>query len=769
MGIDIQTLAQMLEQMAPGAAQAVLALAPEDQQALLQIYQQEEAQQPGSGIQAVFQTLVQAVNEAQQGAPVDGGVPPQGPPPGPPMDPNAGVPPEMLAGQATQGPPPGAPAGVPPGMPPEMMGGAPTQAPTPMGYAPGRQVEAKPKKKGPPKFELVDLDEYRYADKPPTLRRIEEDARLGRERWKAQEQRIEDDLLCFRGEMQPVDVYGNPAEGMDTAKAYARTTAFNWTKKVASLATWTNDRVEFDVLPRDDSDEYKDAADHLEQAERCWRKYDENCWFARAEVGDPQPPLSTHEADMMTLLGGLGWMWRIDPKDKRHPYKYEPVPVNQIKPLSHATTRQFCLPLNEARAEYDEIDEYYDLEDDNGERWGEDLEVRITCWSDRWGIRHAIIWEEEGGSANTFHRRDADKERWIKEPKDRHDLGFPFYNMRIWSSVPSGPTPQTKHNYTEFVGMGILTRVRRTFAVVDMIANFTIRGALRAADPATLQTHQPGTDLREVEPVDLEAGGRNFGFTGDDVKPLVFSVTGNPDGQSMVQMLINEMADIMPPAMSGGQVGNSGYQQLQAGEVASATTVGPIVDALERTYATISAQRAQLALRFSKNKKNKDKEYFSSYNYRGEGGYGELRPEDIELAGWEDFEYRYKRLSTAEEAALANMVVQLTNAHLMSVDTALRRLGVRQPEREWLKILQDGAMLDPTVLKGLVGTAIMQSGNTILMSEWEKAGMLQAMAGGGGSQPAEPGSPSAPNPAGSAAPRQPADVQQPGASSPVAA
>lgn len=771
MPMDIQTLAQTLEQMAPGMAQAVLSLPPDQQQVLLMIFQEEEAQQPGMGVQAVLDTLMQALSESQGGAPIDGGVPgmPPAPPPveqpvGPEMMPPEmmGVPPEMMGGAPTQG------------VPPEMQAGAPTQAPTPLGYAPGEQVQQQPKKKKLPKYELRDLDDERYADEPPTLRRIEEDARLGRERWKHRDERIEDDLLCFRGEMQPVDLYGNPIEGLEGRTMYARTTSFNWVKKVASLATWTNDRVEFDLAPRDDSTEYKDAADHVEEWMRHTRRYDEDCWFARSEVGDPQPPLPNHEAEMMALLGGLGWMWRIDPKDKRHPYKYEPVPVNQIFPMSHSTTRQFLMPLNQARAEYREVDEYYQLDDEDGQPWGEDLEVRITCWSDRWGIRHAIIWSEEGGAGNDWHQaQDKERDRFIKKPDKRHDLGFPFYNMRIWSSVPAGPTPNTKNNYTEFVGMGVLTRVRRTFAVVDMVANFTIRGALRASDPATLQTHMPGTNLDDVQPLDLEAGGRNFGFQGDDVKPLVFTVTGNPDGQSMVQMLINEMADIMPPAMSGGQVGTSGFQQMQASEISSATTVGPLVDALERTYQTIFAQRAQLALRFSKNKKAKDSEYFSSYDYRSSrpgryGSYGEMTPEDIEMAGWE-CEVRYKRLSITEEAALANMVVQLTNAHLMSVDTALRRMGVRQPDREWLKILQDGAMLDPNVLKGLVGTAIMSSGNEILMMEWEKAGMLQAMAGGAGSQPGQPGSPSAPNPAGMAAPVQPADIQQPGASSPVAA
>jgi hypothetical protein len=203
---------------------------------------------------------------------------------------------------------------------------------------------------------------------------------------------------------------------------------------------------------------------------------------------------------------------------------------------------------------------------------------------------------------------------------------------------------------------------------------------------------------------------------------------------------------------------------MQAAETASATTVGPIIDALEKTYQAICRQRGILALRYAKGE-NSDLNYFSQYPYRGykggdTGRYGTLKPKDIEASGV-NAEVRYKRLSTAEEAALANMVTQLTNAHLMSVETALKKLGVREPEREWLKILKDGAMLEPRVLQGLVGAAIMNSGDNFLIQEWIAAGMLQQT--NGGSPPAETGTPSA---AGGPPPGLPAGVSTPGSTQP---
>jgi hypothetical protein len=203
---------------------------------------------------------------------------------------------------------------------------------------------------------------------------------------------------------------------------------------------------------------------------------------------------------------------------------------------------------------------------------------------------------------------------------------------------------------------------------------------------------------------------------------------------------------------------------MQSEQAATAVTVGPIMDAMERMYEDMFAQRAILALRFGKNKDAPDNEYYDEYpykNYRGGGAnYGALKPKDIELAGV-DVEVRYKRLSPAEENAQAQMLVSLVNAHLMSTEEALKRRGVREPEREWLKILKDGALMNPRVLMGLVGRAIMDSGDQLLIEEWQNAGMLEALKGGGGSPPAQPGVPSA---AGAPSPNMPADIAAPGAS-----
>ena len=57
--MDFGTLVQLLNQVAPGLGDAAAqTLGPQEQQVLLQIFQDAESQQPGSGVQGVAQALV---------------------------------------------------------------------------------------------------------------------------------------------------------------------------------------------------------------------------------------------------------------------------------------------------------------------------------------------------------------------------------------------------------------------------------------------------------------------------------------------------------------------------------------------------------------------------------------------------------------------------------------------------------------------------------------------------------------------------------------
>lgn len=752
MGEELAMLARALEMAQPGAGQALASIQdPELLDALIRVFVTAERQQPGAGPPAVVQALMQLGLVPGAGAPA----PQMAPPPD-----QMGAPPMPMQG----GPPPGMAPPMDPGVPPEMAGGAPTQAPPEPQRAP---VKIQKKKQGPPKYENPPLEPNKYAKKAPTIERIYQVARAGETIWAANRLRKKEAVACWKGEMTSYQLTASGAmqETYNPARAvHQRLTPFSYVERVTTMVSWNND-TEMDLPPRADDDEHTEAAQKSENWSRTMREMDSKRWRRRGELGDPQPPLERVEAQGMTLLGGVGWMWEIRPEDKTHPYRCKYIPWTELYPVGNEITRQYTVPLGQLRAECEEAEEYY-----KGWDGDDNLKCKVIGWSDNQGYRHALVWDQEGSGwdgAPTKDDNGNEKERWIKKPTKVLGLGFPFYNLAIAVSEPGGNEDELDGR--KWVGMGILDRAIPHFRMVNMVGEFAMKGFFRNVDPPTFQTHMPGTDLNKVPTIDLEPGSRNFGFQQDKVETLGANGTGTPDGSTTLSMLSADQADLVPPVMAGQRAGNSGFQQMQTENAANAVTVGPIMDAMEKMYQDQMAQRLSLALRFAKNADNKDLEYFNEYpykNYRGgNGSYGSLKATDIERSGV-DVEVRYKRLSFAEENAQAQMLVSLVNAHLMSTEEALKRRGVREPEREWLKILKDGALMNPRVLMGLVGKAIMESGDQMLIEEWQNAGMLEALKGGGGSPPAATGVASA---AGTASPNMPADVAQPGASNSYAA
>lgn len=760
-------LAQALETAQPGAGQAIMELIAQLDadgsgrgtqvlSLLTQTFMRAEQEVgPGAGAQEVVRLLV------EQG--ILGGPPgmEQAPPPGmeqaPPMGMEQAPPPGAVAPPMGEGAPP-------PGGLPAPQVGPPPPAPAP---EPGRQVVKAKQKKPPPKYKLPKLDKSRWAKQAPTIAHIYRVARAGETMWRANRERQKLDLACWKGEMSSLDRYGGTTDAPGRL-VHQRLTAFTYVERVTTMVAWNND-TEMDLPARADDDDHREAAQKTENWLRTQRHNDSKRWRRRGEYGDPQPALERVEAQGMVLLGGTGWQWEIAPDDPDHPFRDRYVPWGELYPVGDEITRQYVVSLAQLRAECPEVDEYYG--DDDGNENDDTRKVKVIGWCDRQGYRHGICWQEEGGGWASYRPPTDDggsvKERWIKKPDKVIGLGFPYYNLAIAVSAPA--IDEDTDDYRKWVGIGVLTRAVPHFRLVNFVGEMALKGFLRDIDPPTLQTHQQGTDLSRVPLVETEAGDRNFGFNGDRVEILGRAGTGSADGTTTLNMLASDQQDLVPPAIGGQRQGNSGFQQMQTEQAASAVTVGPIMDAMEKMYEDKCRQRAMLALRFGKNPDNKALEYFAEYpyrNYRSDiGNYGALKPADIERSGV-DVEVRYKRLSPAEEAQQATMLVQLVNARLMSYDEALKRRGAREPEREWLKILKDGALMTPRVLMGLVGKAIMESGDEALIGAWQEAGMLEALKGGGGSPPAQPGVPSAAGAPGAGAP---ADMAQPGISANVAA
>lgn len=716
------------------------------------------AASPEEGIAQVEQAVAEFMQQMGMqtpgmAQPMAGGPPPGAPVdmPSPPSDPNAPLPPDpMMGGGGMVDPMTGMPVDA-------TSGGAPPQQAPPPEPPPQRPVVKKTKK--PPKYAAPRVPKV----EKPTYDQILEDARAGREYWAQRDARIKQDIDLYHLTYD-YDVF----PGVDTTVVngtivHRRSQPNTFVNLVTSLCTYKNDKLQTMMEPRAEDEEYKTSTQNAEDAILCWREDDEERWL---EERVAEPPLPRKEAGLAALEGGFGWSWTIDADNDECPFQYEIIPLSQLYDIGHATTRQFSLPLHQARARYEKIREYYPL-NDKGRGWNPNQKLRIIIHADNHGVYRSMVWEEMTGVKTASLAKDVtggnsisgglggddSGEKWIQKP-EKVNFGFRYFSYMTWGGSPAeGLNNDEGNTLQQYKGHGVLTMLRKTFRLMDLFVSAIATGAIKAVDPP----YAVMSDNPLQGELDLKPHGFNQLPRDADVKPLVFEVSANSDSQNLMNSLIAELQDVSSPALMGAP-GISGVAQQQSTEQASQQVVGPIIDALEKWYGIQHKQRLILALRYSKDTKynrtedDEDNTLFDKYPKRGmregsRGEYGYLKPADIEKSGVR-VKVRYTDRNIQEEMAIANMVQGLTQAHLMSQETAMRRLGVQNPQAEMQRIFADGAFMEPAVLKALVETAVYNSNNQTLINAWDKAFYAEVVAGQQGSEAAPTGTPSIPNTAG---------------------
>jgi hypothetical protein len=780
----VQQLAQEIAAVNPDAAEIFMSLPPDGQEAIMQVAAQ-------AGTQAAVDVLLQLAQDlgiptGQGGATPVGPGGPEGTPPldgvqtGPPMDPTQLPPPELLAQLGAGGPPPtGGP--LPPDvqaqmdsmMPPQQgaggRGDGPAPPSPPQPDVPKENPDAKvpePKKWQPP-----GMKPSKFAKTPPKLSRVLQDARTFRQEYRARDSRIKDDVELLHGTYD-LDIDSDEGNFINGNWVHRRADPWVYVNKIVSLTAASEDRYKVHVPKRHPSKKYVDASQKFEDYVRSCRIHDEETWFERGMVlGDPQMPLPRKEAGLMALEGGLGWKWHVDPENEEHPFQYELIPVSQLYPGGHAMVRQYELPLHKARAEFEELETAFPLENDEDDlykgrpnSWREDMPIRFIEWSDNAGYWHAIAWEDASpwrGKASIDNRRSG----WIQKPQ-RIGYGIPMFGYITWGGTFASPmTSSQGADFTAYQGTGVLTPLRRTFRLMDIMVSAVATGAIRFTNPPVLRKVAEGRDMMKVPELSWEPGAENFVRPDEDVKPLAFEIAQSANGTAFIQALGQELNAAIPPVMMGGQA-VSGLDRMKQQEDATSTVVQPIIDALQRTYEILNRQRGILAYRFAKRDKDgsewKDREYFDEYTYsssrkRGYQTFGTLKPKDIELSGVNNHvRYDFKTLS--DRMQLAQYAIQLTQAHLMEQEEALILLGRDDPQAAMSAIIQDAAMMEPEVLKAMVEAYVVASGNPVLIDAWMRVFYARPQQG---SAPAQAGMPSAPNQSGQEAPGLPPQMTGP--------
>lgn len=648
------------------------------------------------------------------------------------------------------------PEGVPPALQPPPTRPAPPRA-------------APPKKRKAPKFALRALPPNEWGAAGPSYARVLTDAYNARRKWLMRDNRIWQDQELYyltgfdlsKGWSQH-NLDGTPAALVGGDVVHTRAQPAMLVDRVTSICTadfGDVDGVDLLVPPWADDDDSRESASAIRDFLFTSRRADEDRWFRRGAAGDPRPPLPRQEAGLMALHGGYGFSLRLalddaGRPDPECPLEYTLIPLDQLYPLAHATTRQFRMSLDEACLAYPEVDEYYRTTQENlrtdpgtGNVLDPNQRVRIIGWSDREGLWHGIAWELIAGS-DTGDRgakgADLGDGLWIKKPQ-RVDYGFCYYQVVIAMGTPAFAMEQDWGRYENFRGAGVLTNMAQTFRLLDMLVSAIATGVLKAQNPPVVQYYNPGTPKSDMKRHNRKLGATNFGFVGERTEPLLYPIAGTPDGQTLLQALVAEVNGLDSPLLQGQGGAQSGFDFFLRHQASGALTIDPLVDALERAYQLVNTLKLELLYRKGSGAQALlDRVPYCATSVEPlRGTMHTLSAQDIARNGTRN-EVRYKRLTLAEEQQLSAMLANLVQAKLISAERAMRRLGVPDTDRELARILEEAAVSDPQALKAMIGRAIEGGGDDLFAHGWRMAGYLGAQGGRGPAPPGPQGTPSPP-------------------------
>ncbi|HEX6537536.1 MAG TPA: hypothetical protein VF041_23340 [Gemmatimonadaceae bacterium] len=644
--------------------------------------------------------------------PVPNGPPGMAPglPPGPPPGPAAAPP---------NGPPVGAPPGIPVGAGPLPMPG-PMPGPMPAGggppAAPPAQRPPREKKPSKPKLPPFELPEVPERAKP-TYAQIIADEVTARRLYRARDERIKRDYELYYQIEQYQKPNHKPADRAGGDYLHTSSTPSRLVHQIIGRVMATHDNVTLEVDAPDDSDDSIQAAQNVENFLRTCREVWENRWAQRGSLGDPQPMLNWKEAGLMVVEGALGGVLATNPDYPQYPQDYEPVPVQQLYPLSHATLRCYRTTLGALRVEEPAVRKLipeYKADDPLAHGWyADDQDVEVIGWSDE--VWHAVAFKI-GPPADP--RRQVDKELWVKEPRE-HGAGFRIYQYPpSWAGTPGPAMRGLETQARRFAGAGLLTFLHPTFTLLDQLISLTLTQAMKATNPPVIDKIDktiPDEGESRRDPVDVGIGGRTHRYTTDEVEFPLGSFAGNADANTMFQSVLGEINNYLPPVLGGRGPAQSGFDRAQQDESAGASVIDPIIDALEAHREMFFRLSCELALRTMKTGKGrkplyKSLEYRSYRDAESRGSIGTVSAKDFETVRIDrtapGIRVRWQRMSMVQRMQLSNLMVLLVKEKLKSRFQAMRETGVVDPRREEQLMLTEAAFMDDKFLKTLIGAAV---------------------------------------------------------------
>lgn len=621
------------------------------------------------------------------------------------------------------------------------------------------EVAAKPERKAykPPKLKLPEPPPDRYEGKGPSHAVVLAHAREARDRYRPRDERIVEDKKLYYLVPNPRQADGSPVEAGAQPLLQTRADAAQMVDRVIGHTELKLDALKLELLAPTDDAEAREAAQVVEDTCRTMLAEWFGRWDMQGSMGNPQPSLGRKVAGLLALEGGCGAYLTLDPDEPDCPIHYEPIGWSQLYPMRHNTTRQFEMSLAEARVQYPEIEEALPAVDESGNEspHAENAAVRVIGWCDE--RYHAIAWEM-GGEGD-----------WIKAPAEHH-LGFrPYQLPPLPLGTPAAPEPDLADEYYRFLGAGVLTHLHRVFQQLDQMMNIVMELAKQAVNPPVVEYLDPDNPDDTRPKLDRRSGSQNYRGSGDRVEALETTLAGRPDGTTVIQSLLAQISNAGPPVLGGGGTSQSGLDRSLQGQSASALTIDPIIDAIERHIELVLRLAVELMLRTMRQKGAA--RLFTGLEYRAYSGeapgtLGRLEARHLELVRLRrtsgGLTVRVDRLSSFDRQQLGLMLGNLVQMRLKSRFEAMKELGTDDPQRETKRIFAEMALEDPAFMKSLAGWALMQEAPPEIVAFWQAERAKELAPAPAAQPPAQPGMVSPPAPAAPPAAPAPGVPGQPG-------
>lgn len=722
---------------------------------------------PPDGQQALLETLA-------------GGPPPDGQGAGPPPLPELGGPPPLPP--PVPGPPPGPPPGRPPGQPPGLPPGLPPSTRQPAAVAAvaaasmrGKQLppvtpaSPKPSDWQPePLADLYDDSGWQDAIDYRDLLALADDARrtaLFQERndacW-AQEQ-------CYALAEDWAKLDGEPVNSLGGDLIYTLTRPAKAVDRVVARVLPDEGKLAFELRPRSDRDEYKEASQNVENWMRHQYLIAPQKWRDRIASSGLDANLYRKFVLNAALHGSCGWAIRVNVKRRKNkgqkardfeaeqPFPWEPVPLYELYPLGDCTLRIQSVTMRELRARYAEVAKRWPRKragDATDGRWTPDDEhpCRLIGFSDKDGLWFALAYDLDGpGAGDHGAGWDQEETRWLVAPH-RVDFGRcayqvpPGYQARGVSTIPDGRAvtggalaPRHGGRGAQ-LARGILFTDMQTYKRMSQVASATLSNTLYNAEPAGIDYINPQRDDGPPPDMATGPGAQNTRFTDERYETIEKNLTKNSDTQFTVSLLGNELSESQPSVLGGQGLAQSGYDRRQQMDAASDLHIGPLENWVTQEVAAIARFQAELYWRYGTGEAT-DGKLFGTLPFRkSKGGWGdaELSTDDLTLSGV-GIEVRYLHEDTDRELALNNIWIPRQKEGLVSKLTAREQIGIEEPEREEDRIAEEAALNHPAMAEAEVIGALEKNNHRLLpWFLWLLAQDKAKQAAPGGSPPGPP-------------------------------